>query len=207
MKQIKYLYFCEDLAHRIFLDHFLKQLPTYLKREKEIKLAKPESYYSAGFMFKNYNHSQIKNTYLDVALKAIEDYRLDIFIVGLDLESISQSQFELLLAEMNESLPQGDNKVVIYLSVQCIEHWLWYLKARKNNLDSTKSLQLENELRSKAKEQVYGKSKVSNEKATPILNELLVNIDFDYLNQQSYSFRDFLGKIKEFLKTHNKSKS
>jgi hypothetical protein len=127
--------------------------------------------------------------------------------VGLDLESISQSQFELLLAEMNESLPQGDNKVVIYLSVQCIEHWLWYLKARKNNLDSTKSLQLENELRSKAKEQVYGKSKVSNEKATPILNELLVNIDFDYLNQQSYSFRDFLGKIKEFLKTHNKSKS
>lgn len=202
MQTITYLYFVEDQAHRLFLERLLGLLPIHLGLN--VSLCKPHNHEEIYFLKKKHNNSALKSTYIDIAKQALIDHRADLFIVGLDLESSQgEEKYKKDLNELQDhkNFSSFKDKSIVYISVQCIEHWMWYLKHRKEHPDNSKSMNFESRERKDAKIAIYGSPKVSNDTATPIINTLLESFDIAYLEQQSYSFRRFYSSLKAFLKT------
>lgn len=201
MKSITYLYFVEDQAHRLFLERLLELLPNHMSLA--LSFSKPHNHEEIYFLKKKHNNSALKSTYIDIAKQALYDHGADLFIVGLDLESSQgEEKYKKDLNELQDhkNFASFREKSIVYISVQCIEHWMWYLKHHKENPDNNKSMNFESRERKDAKTAIYGSPKVSNETAVPLINTLLESIDIDYLEQQSYSFRRFYFNLKAFLK-------
>lgn len=153
-------------------------------------------------MRKKHNNAELRNTYINIAKQALHDHRAELFIVGLDLESHDEVKFKRDLYELQNDKKFSDckDKSIVYISVQCIEYWMWYIKHKKENPTNNKSLNLELKVRRDAKIAIYGRPKVSNETAVSWIEPLLESIDIAYLEQQSYSFKRFYSDLKTFLK-------
>lgn len=85
------------------------------------------------------------------------------------------------------------------IPVQCIEHWLWYLKLRQNNPKLTKKESLETKPRSEAKRAVYGIPEVVNAISNPIVTDITTHFEIEWLESRSGSFRHFHSQIQSFL--------
>ncbi len=79
--------------------------------------------------------------------------------------------------------------------VQCIEHWLLYLKYKSDNPTSTKNVSFENQPRKRAKFDIYGDEDPPNEVSNPIVDSLSRKFDVSWLGQRSDSFKHFHKQV------------
>ncbi len=197
MRILKYGYFGEDEAHRIFLANYLEQLVKYLGKSEELIFEFDQMF---SYKFRGRNKSEVDARFAEVAQEGFTEYLQDIFFVGRDLDAFKSQEFKDKITSMQSQLRDDfKDKTFLMIPVQCIEHWLWYMKIRVENPSSTKNESLESKPNREAKIVLYGKPKVSNEKSNPIVEEFSKALDFEYLVSRSESFKAFHSRVKKFI--------
>lgn len=191
MKTIVYGIFAEDDANKLFIKHLLPQLISYFGFDEAITLAHQNDYSNMAVAK---NSDFVVDNFMSRAVQGFRYYELDLCVVSVDCED---RNFLEMIESMNKKLPNQhlENKVFIFIPVQCIEYWLWYLKFNENteNIETSKS-------RKEVKIDVYGSAKPSNRKSNPIVEHLSQNIDLQQIVQQSASFAYFFEAFQVFLK-------
>jgi hypothetical protein len=201
MRELKYGYFGEDEAQRIFLENYLIQLIDYLGKSKDIcfKYDKEFSYVYKG----DKNSTIIDKDFAEAVRVGFIKYRQDVFFVGRDLDTHLVKEFKRKIALMRDELEESfKEKTFLMIPVQCIEHWLWYMKIKVETPSSTKNESLESKPNREAKIALYGKPKVSNKKSNPIVEEFSKVLDFEYLESRSESFNAFHSRVRKFVEKY-----
>ena len=190
MKILKYGFLGEDDAQKIFLKNYLATLNS-------------ESYifeFDEYFPIKARDRNSVLKRFAEAVQQGIAHYQQDVFFVGIDLDDSEQIKLQALFEEMKAQLnPKFKEQTCIFIPIQCIEHWLWYLKVKKENPQSNKNEQFEQQPRPRAKEVVYGTKRPSNELSNPIVNSLSQNFDIAWLESRSESFKHFHKQVTTLL--------
>ena len=197
MRILKYGYFGEDEAHRIFLINYLDQVVNFLEKSEELifDFDLPFTY-----KFKGKNKKDVDTLFAEAVQEGFIEYRQDIFFIGRDLDTFQGDEFKDKITLMNSQLRDDfKEKTFLMIPVQCIEHWLWYMKIKKENPNVTKNESLESKPNREAKIALYSSPKVSNKISLPIVEKYSKQIDFEYLESRSESFRFFHNSVKDFL--------
>ncbi|MCK8492349.1 hypothetical protein M0L20_10850 [Spirosoma sp. RP8] len=186
-KTIRYGILCEDRAHRNFIEYYLGQCHPGLFEESQ----------PFGWAIRASNAREVEDSIPDATRKGFTNYGLDLLFIGRDTDSTDSKKIDVLKSKLS-SLCSGHPKVVFMMPVQCIEHWLLYLQWHKTNPTSTKNESFEQIMRIEAKQRVYG-GKLKVDKQLELANKLLVNLDVDWLEQRSNSFKHFHQQVKAFV--------
>ena len=192
MKQIKYGFYGEDDAQKIFLKNYLQLLPnTQFEIDEEFCTR-----------FRARNKREVDTKFKMVSQEGLLWYQLDVLFIGRDLDShVSGDYFEKFRKFQNEA--HDAKKTLFMIPVQAIEHWLWYLKIKKDNPTSTKNQAIENKPRRDAKQFVYGIPEAVNAISNPIVENLSAEFEVSWLESRSESFRHFNKQIQDFLVQNN----
>lgn len=197
MKILKYGYFGEDEAHRIFLANYLEQLVKYLDKLEELNFEFDQIF---TFRFKATKKSEVDARFAEAVQEGFIDYQHDIFFVGRDLDTFHSNEFKNKVTSMQNQLRDDfKDKTFLMIPVQCIEHWLWYMKINVENPSSTKNESLESKPNKEAKIALYGNAKVSNKISIPIVEAFSKALDFEYLESRSESFKMFHKSVEDFV--------
>lgn len=197
MKILKYGYFGEDEAHRIFLANYLEQLVKYLDKLEELNFEFDTIF---TYRFKASKKSEVDARFAEAVQEGFIDYQHDIFFVGRDLDTFQRNEFKNKITSMQNQLRDDfKDKTFLMIPVQCIEHWLWYIKIKAENPSSTKNESLESKPNKEAKIALYGGAKVSNKISIPIIEAFSKALDFEYLESRSESFKMFHKSVKDFV--------
>jgi hypothetical protein len=200
MSILKYGYYGEDEAHRIFLANYLEQLVKYLGKSEELIFEFDQKF---SYKFRGRNKSEVDARFAEVVQEGFVEFQQDIFFVGRDLDTFQSNEFKDKINSMRSQLRDYfKDKTFLMIPVQCIEHWLWYMKIKVGNPASTKNESLESKPNKEAKIALYGKPKVSNEKSNPIVEEFSKALDFEYLESRSESFNAFHSRVKSFITSY-----
>ncbi|WP_020603784.1 hypothetical protein [Spirosoma spitsbergense] len=139
---IIYGFFGEDEAQRNFLAKYLAQcFPDRFVEDETFR-----------WRIKVRGRDQV-DAFLPEALLQKAIFRLEFLFVGRDVDTAHEPTIQLRRNTF-EKICKDHQPVVLMLPVQCIEHWLWYIK-RRHEEPGKKSL-LESQPRSLAKQAVYG---------------------------------------------------
>ncbi|MBC7540851.1 MAG: hypothetical protein H7281_18665 [Bacteriovorax sp.] len=197
MKILKYGYFGEDEAQRIFLANYLVQLIKYLDKLEELNFEFDQIF---TYRFKATKRGEVDARFAEVVQEGFIDYQHDIFFVGRDLDTSQSKEYKNKVTFMQNQLRDDfKDKTFLMIPVQCIEHWLWYMKIKVEKPSSTKNESMESKPNKEAKIALYGGAKVSNKISLPIVEEYSKLLDFDYLESRSESFREFHNRVKYFI--------
>ena len=129
-------------------------------------------------------------------------YGLDVLFIGRDTDSADKKSIESCREKIANPF-KGHAGVIFMIPVQCIEHWLWYLKWKRDNAGSTKNEALDSFKRTQAKDVVYGE-KAKAETRMLLANDLLSGLDVAWLESRSESFRHFHNQVTNFLTHYSK---
>jgi len=190
MRSIRYGFFGEDDAQKLFLRHYLEKLAA----GKNWKFEEDTNFHLIG------RTKNIVKAQFDEACEiSISQYQHDCFFIGLDLDDHSATVFQETMHEMQKKLSDRKLSAILLIPVQCIEHWLRYLQWRAENPKSTKNITLETEERRTAKTNLYGSPKTSTRHSNPIVEQIAATIDIAWMESRSESFRIFHGQVKDYL--------
>ncbi len=199
MKQILYGFIGEDVAQKIFLDNYLQQLPAYLNRTQDIVFTSSQNF-RYRFKLHDSNKDSVDNLFVEAGRIGFLQYRLDLYFVGRDCDYYNPADHAVLRKEMESKVDaRWQDQTIIFVPVQCVEHWLWYLRWKRDNPGVTKNEMFENRPNYEAKEAVYGKRKITTKRSEPIVKELTEPIPIDWLCSRSESFRAFHQKTVSAL--------
>lgn len=193
MRQLKYGFYGEDAAHKIFLHNYLSHFSATVILECDNEFCSK---------FRARTKKEVDTRFSEVAQRGFAWYQHDVFFVVRDVDSIQPEEFTFRYEHFSKA--RIDN-LLIALPVQCIEHWLWYLKLKQENPGLTKNTSLETQPRKKTKFAVYGNEDPPNELSNPIVNELSKQFDINWLESRSESFRHFHHQVTAFLNQYNKT--
>ena len=192
MSSIRYGFFGEDDAQRLFLHHYLEAVTANSQHRFEFDKA-------FARRFRAINKKQVDDLFAEVCTVGLSQYQQQCFFVGRDLDDHDPVAFARKQQEMQQQLQRREVAAVLLLPVQCIEHWLWYVKWQKENPGQTKNIDLETQPRPEAKLAVYNARKCSTRYSNPIVEQLAANLDIGWLASRSASFRAFHGQVESFL--------
>ncbi len=196
MKQYKFIYFCEDLAHRTFIEAFLKKIPTYLGLEIEFQLCVPEGLEALAL---DHSCSEIMVAYKDYYFKVQTSEIIDLFVYGRDVDSSLEKEY----INLNEKLTLNTTSKplhILFLPVSSIEHWFLHLKRKGNNIEDNSVDLLNNK---QAKFEFYGNSRPVFKVRQRHINLICNDIDIDFLASKSSSFNIFLEKTIKLIQNLN----
>lgn len=192
MKTLKYGYFGEDNAQQLFLENYLSQLPIYLKLTEKVVFEKDEY-----FKLKGENKPNVLKLFAEAAQKGLAYYQQDVFFVGVDSDDDEHGK---LHSQMTKKLfPAFKHQTFIFIPVQCIEHWLLYLKFKKEHPQSNKNETFERIARPEAKKRMYGFPRPVASKQAEIVITFTQNMDIEWLQARSESFSHFHSQVINFL--------
>lgn len=190
MRILKYGFLGEDDAQKIFLKNYLASLNS----------ANYTFEFDEYFPIKARDRNSVLKRFAEAVQQGIAHYQQDVFFVGIDLDDFEQAKLQDLFEEMKRRLnPKFKEQICIFIPIQCIEHWLWYLKVKKENPQSNKNERFEQQPRPRAKEVIYGSKRPSNELSNPIVDSLSQNLDIAWLENRSESFKHFHKQVTIFL--------
>lgn len=192
MTPIRYGFFGEDDAQRLFLRHYLATVTAGSQHRFEFDEA-------FARRFRATNKQQVDDLFAEACTVGLSQYRQQCFFVGRDLDDHDSAAFARKQQEMQQRLQQRGVAAVLLLPVQCIEHWLWYLKWYGENPGQTKNIALETQPRPEAKLAVYNARKCSTRHSNPIVEQLAIGLDIAWLASRSGSFRAFHTQVENFL--------
>lgn len=196
MRTLKYGYFGEDNAQQIFLENYLLQLPVYLGIVDNVMFVRDEH-----FKLKGHDRPNVLRIFSEAVQQGLTFHEQDVFFVGLDLDDEKMQEHERLHGEMVGKLGATFiDKTFIFIPVQCIEHWLLYLKYKKDHPHSNKNEVYERISRPEAKKQMYGFPRPVAEKQSMVIGDLTRHMDINWLENRSASFRYFHLQVTDFLR-------
>ena len=185
---ITYGFFGEDVAQRNFLAKYLdQQYPNTFIEDEDFR-----------WKIKVRGRDQVDAS-ISEALFQKAKFRLDVLFVGRDVDTSHEPTIKARREEFEKKCT-GHHPVVLMLPVQCVEHWLWYIKRHQE--EPGKNSPLESSPRPDAKLAVYAGTKVA-EKQVGIANDILANFDISWLEQRSESFKHFLQQVINFLNEYS----
>lgn len=193
---IKYGIFAEDEANKIFMKNAIPQLVDYLGVTDRVDFVHEESF--TKFMVAK-NGDYVRANFIATIEHGVERYDLDLCFVGVDADD---DPHEDLYKEMFDDLDRSDldnDKVLIYIPVQAIEYWLWYIKVKNEDAALPKTPAIETEGRKDMKKRVYNRKKPSNAKSNPIVEELSNSFNINWLRQCSNSFDAFVNQFENYI--------
>ena len=190
MRTVRYGFFGEDDAQRLFLHHYLITLANGQEWQFEI---------DTSFHLIGGTKSRVRALFDEACEVGMMQYQLDCFFVGLDLDDHDVAVFNKTVADMQLRLKAREIAAILLVPVQCIEHWLRYLQWHAENPHSTKNVTLETEERRVAKTKLYGSPKTSTRHSNPIVERTAANMDIDWLASRSTSFRAFHHQVTAYL--------
>lgn len=198
MKTITYGIFAEDEANKIFMRNALPQLLSHSGFDGVADFIHQSDFTD---MATAKNGDYVFENFITFISNGIKYFQLDLCLVGLDsdddnhLEKYAQMQEKLEISGL-------ENNGIIFIPVQAIEYWLWYIKVKKadNTIEITAIIDKSME-RKELKTLVYGRKKPTNKLSNPIVESLSKNIDFSWLTDHSASFRHFYDSFYHYLKT------
>ena len=197
MKKLKYGFFGEDEAHRIFLKNYLDQLVPFMGKSADITFVFDQEF---ARQFRGNDKAEVDARFAEAALKGFVKYKQNAFFIGRDLDTFQSEVLKSKVEAMKAALhPDFQEKTFLLIPVQCIEHWLWYLKFKKENPNSTKNENLDTKPNTEAKLALYGSARATNKHSNPIVENLSSLIDFEYLESRSESFRLFHKQVMSFI--------
>ena len=197
MKTLKYGFFGEDEAQRIFLANYLEQLVLSLGKSEELTFQYDQEF---AWRFKGIQGNNVDSKFAEAAQFGFVDYRQDVFFVGRDLDTNDTAAFQAKVKSMQDKLQKDfQDKTIFLLPVQCVEHWLWYLKIKQENPNSTKNDNLEKNPNKLAKKTLYKIDRATNKVSSPIVESLSKNLDIEHLESRSERFRVFHKKVLNFI--------
>ncbi|TAE31088.1 MAG: hypothetical protein EAZ91_08915 [Cytophagales bacterium] len=179
---------CEDRAHRNFIHHYLIQCHPECFLENE----------EFGWRIYATNAKEVDDSAADATRLGFTKFGLDVLIIGRDADKTDPKLIDELKTKLLTSCGRNP-KVVLMVPVQCIEHWLLYIKRHRDNPTSTKNESLETILRPDSKKLVYGEIK-KPDKQVEIASELLIDFDVSWLESRSDSFKHFHKQVQTFIK-------
>ena len=199
MKEIIYGIFAEDSANKIFIELAIPQLVSYFGFTEKI-LFIHEHEYSNHVVAKSGEY--VKEMFISCITFGLKRIGIDFCFVGLDCDdNVYEDYYQEMMDELAEHKMQ--NKALIFIPVQAIEYWLWYLKVKKNDATLLKTPVVDRvHDRKKLKELVYERKRAGNKKSNPIVTELSKNIDIPWLRAHSASFDHFCNHFENYLKTY-----
>ena len=188
MRKIKYGFFGEDMAHRIFLENYLRNI----QDEFDVEFKIDEDFCKR---FRATNDTTVDEKFRLIAEKGLNHYGHEVFFVGRDADTTLEARYPINEPTYKD-IPKG---VIVMMPVQSIEHWLLYIKQGKESGYSTKNISFEEKSNKSVKLEVYGLEVVTNSKSTPIVNQLTMDFDVNWLSQKSKSFNNFHTHLKLVL--------
>jgi hypothetical protein len=193
MRILKYGYLGEDDAQKIFLKNYLA---TLCSNREDFRFE-----FDEYFLIEAQGISDVERRFVEAVQVGISVHQQDIFFIGIDLDDQNYEKLQPLFEKMKAKLDKKlRSKTCIFIPIQAIEHWLWYLKVKKENPNSNKNEPFEKQPRPRAKEVVYGSKRPSNEVSNPIVNALSENLAIAWLESRSASFSHFHQQVTTFLK-------
>ncbi|AUD03198.1 hypothetical protein [Spirosoma pollinicola] len=181
----------EDVAQKNFLVHYLES--QYKGVFSEVT--------EFGWRVKANTKDEV-DANLQAALLFKIRFGLDVLFIGRDTDSSEKKSVESCREKIANPF-KGQSGVIFMIPIQCIEHWLWYLKWKRDNSGSTKNEPLESFKRTQAKNVVYGE-KAKAETRMHLANSLLADLDVTWLESRSESFRHFHRQVTDFLTQYAK---
>ncbi|MBK8562252.1 MAG: hypothetical protein IPN76_02650 [Saprospiraceae bacterium] len=197
MKTIIYGIFAEDEANKIFMRNALPQLVSHLGFDGVADF-QHQSDFTAMATAKNGDY--VFEKFITFISNGIKYFQLDLCLVGLDSDDDNHADKH---GQMQKELEASglENNGVIFIPVQAIEYWLWYIKVKTgdSSIETTPNIDATME-RKELKTLVYGRKKPTNKVSNPIVETLSQNIDFHWLTTHSTSFKHFYDTFQNYLK-------
>ncbi len=202
MRQITYGFYGEDVAQKLFLGKYLFLLPEYMNKTQDVVLQPNKDFHDR---FGLENKARIDNQFVEVGIRGFLDHRLDLYFVGRDCDENSELRCEKRREEMGSLIESRINakwrgKTIVFVPMQCIEHWLLYVKRLQDYPGSTKNDPLEHVPNADAKYALYGKKKVTLKYSEPIVRGLIESMDIKRLESMCPSFLAFHKKTESCVK-------
>ncbi len=183
---INYGLICEDIAHKTFLEIFLKN-------QNDFNFILNMSFYKR---FRANNKKEVVKSLPLISYNAFEEYFLNLIFVGIDYDDLDRTNFDKELESLYSKINGFKDKAIIFYPVQSIEHWFWYLKIKKENPNFTKNINLENKDRKTAKKEVYNNKRTN----VNVIIQIMKDADFKWLRNHSLSFNYFYNSLLKYLK-------
>ncbi len=195
MRTITYGIFAEDAANRIFMRNTIPQLVEHFGKSSDIVFQHEDKF--TEFVRPD-NGLDARNRFIGAADIGFDNFGLDVCFVGVDCDD---NVFEDVFSEMqNNCTKEGvEDKILIYIPVQAIEYWLWYIKVKKENDTLGTTPNIETEGRKDMKKRVYNRIKPTNAKSNPIVDSLSKSFNINWLRQCSNSFDAFVNQFEKYI--------
>lgn len=190
MSIIRYGFFGEDEAQRLFLHHYL----TALTAAQAHQFVADDTFRLVGG-----NKSRVDSQFAEACEIGLLRHRQQCFFVGRDLDDYSAEAFREKVTDMQARLQNRDITAILLIPVQCIEHWLLYLQWHAKNPKLTKNISFETTPRKEAETQVYGKPKMPLSLSLPVIVALAADMDIEWLASRSPSFLAFHNQVEAYL--------
>ncbi len=192
--------YCEDDPMRLFVHSYIERLNIKEFQNFSFEL-KPNPSFQSAIGNKNNSKTEVKKKFLTMLKIAQSQYNIDLMFIGVDCDGFEDKKFNENLAFFRDKIEEAriDIRTIIFIPVQCIEHWLWYLKMKQENDPKANTKKLEKEPKPKAKLKIYQDAKGAI-KRNRIVSKILENWDPEFLDSHSKSFRHFREQIDDLFK-------
>ncbi len=191
--------FAEDAANEIFIQNAVPQLVEFCGYGGEIEFIHNKDFTDR---VKPKSGGYVSKYFVNYILNGIKENALNLCLVGRDSDD---NEHHVLYGKMKDNLVASGltDKALLYIPVQAIEYWLWYIKVKKDNPNIKNTPVIDRvKTRQELKQEVYSstRARISNKKSNPIVKELSKDIDFDWLKLHSASFSHFYDLFENYLK-------
>lgn len=195
---IQYTLVAEGFAEYTFIPIYLKRLAT--DRGLMIKRS------SLDLLKKQPSKSKVLAEAEDICLKALRDEEHAFCIVGVDLDGPDQTDEQKehgvecakLIKALGSAHKRYEAKILLYVPIQAIEHWLAYQAYQMKINDKPTNNSLEKLHQKELKRLLYG-DKDDRRKMQSVAQAIAAKADFDELAKQSRSFAHFHKQVTLLL--------
>ncbi len=193
MRTLIYGFFGEDSAQRVFLENYLHALnKTYKPQQLQFR---------ASTQFnQQFQGDDKRGVDRGVRIAAEQGFGLSRFglnclFIGRDLDSDSADAYAHRLAVLQKEIPVSlHSRSLLMLPMQCIEHWVLYVKENKHDW-----LPLESLSNKAAQDMVYNGNLLASSRRKEIVQELTKDLRVKWLANRSPTFNLFHQQVENYL--------
>ncbi|CCH51372.1 hypothetical protein BN8_00292 [Fibrisoma limi BUZ 3] len=205
MKQsLEYTLVAEGFAEYSFIPVYLKRIAS--ARGLQVKRS------SLDLLKKQPSKSKVIQEAEDLCLRALRDEQQAFCIVGVDLDgpdhTDEQEKYTMECDNLKKALGSAhkryEQQIVIYVTIQAIEHWLFYQLHQIKSIDKPVKDSIEKQPQAKLKKLLYN-GREDRRQMESVARSIAEKADFDELAKQSRSFNHFHKQITAFLNEYNKT--
>lgn len=187
---LKYTLVAEGFAEYAFI-------PIYLKRVAAVKGLQIKRS-SLDLLKKQPSKSKVMQEAEDLCLRALRDQEQAFCIVGVDLDGPDHTdeqerhttECNSLKKALGSAHKRYEQQIVIYITVQAIEHWLFYQQYQVKLIDKPANNSAEKEPQAKLKKLLYS-GREDRRQMESVARAIAEQADFEELAKQSRSFNHF----------------